>query len=436
MRDPDGHVKIKGDLVERQLTKPLEKEHFLFSACCKRIQADNQIIDFEFTSSDLITSPALPFVTYPSEWTDAQLFDSARLTLDLSIQIQKDGFELKDASAWNIIFRGTSPVFCDHLSFQKINTRQWLAFGQFVRHFIFPLRVARRRILHGAEIFRLFRDGLSDIEFIALTRWSRFLSGEWLLALGPLFGRGQADSVGSSKLPAESSYHERLFTLLEFLLGSFKPKVSKFSPWSDYKSNRNHYTSASSKLKLETVGKWLDQCKPNWVVDLGCNTGEFSVLACSKGAKVIALDSDHDSVQYLYKSMPDNENLHLVWADLSDLVGGRGWASEEIIGLNDRISNCADTLMMLAIIHHLAISEGIPLEEIARLASKWSKRYLILEIIGVKDPMALELCRSRGRDVLFYSAERQLAAFSPYFTILSRVKLDSTDREIIFYERC
>lgn len=435
MRDPGGSVKVKGNLVERQLIEPLETDHFLFSKCCAMLQEDKKIIETKFVSNHLITSPRIQFVTYPSEWTDAQLFDSARLTLDLCIQIQKDGYELKDASAWNIIYKGTNPIFCDHLSFQKIITNQWFAFGQFVRHFIFPLRVVRRNILRGAEIFRLHRDGLSDKQFISLTRWSRFLSSEWFLALGSMFAKTETHSVVGLKSQSKGSYHERLFTLLDFLMSFLMPKESESSHWSGYKTNRPHYTSVSSKSKLKIVGEMLDQCNAEWILDLGCNTGEFSILACSKGAKVIALDSDHDSVQLLYRSMPNNENLYPIWANLGDLAGGRGWASEEIISLNDRISDCGDTLMMLAIIHHLAISEGIPLSEIAKLASKWAKRYLILEIIGEEDHMALQLCESRGRDISLYSADRQLEAFSPYFKILSRVRLEETNREIILYER-
>ena len=94
----------------------------------------------------------------PSEWCGAQLRDAGRLTLDISLAILFAGHELKDASAWNVLFEHTRRVFCDHLSFQTIARRQWRAFGQFTRHFAFSLAVSRVRRLHAYRLFATYRD--------------------------------------------------------------------------------------------------------------------------------------------------------------------------------------------------------------------------------------------------------------------------------------
>ena len=42
------------------------------------------------------------------------------------------------------------------------------------------------------------------------------------------------------------------------------------------------------------------------MLDLGCNTGEYSHLAVDCGAEVMAVDSDHDTVEIFYRRLRKN----------------------------------------------------------------------------------------------------------------------------------
>ena len=52
----------------------------------------------------------IPFVSFPSEWPPEMLHAAGMLTLDLAEAFLKEGFGLKDATPYNILFKGPEPV--------------------------------------------------------------------------------------------------------------------------------------------------------------------------------------------------------------------------------------------------------------------------------------------------------------------------------------
>ena len=81
-------------------------------------------------------------VTYPWEWPNSLLESAALLTLDLRARLLGLGLDLKDASAFNVQFRGMRPVFIDLGSIERWRPNpSWNASRQFIEHFINPLAV-------------------------------------------------------------------------------------------------------------------------------------------------------------------------------------------------------------------------------------------------------------------------------------------------------
>jgi hypothetical protein len=152
MRDPEGRLLFREQHVVRFLYQPLG-EHFLRTPTASGLVESGKLIAFDIADPQTIVSPRVPFVTHPYEWCDAQFVDAASLTLEVCEAALKDGCELKDGSAWNIVFSGTRPMFCDHLSFKPVTQRNWWAFAQFVRHFIFPLCLSRYCGLNAKDAF-------------------------------------------------------------------------------------------------------------------------------------------------------------------------------------------------------------------------------------------------------------------------------------------
>jgi SAM-dependent methyltransferase len=169
-----------------------------------------------------------------------------------------------------------------------------------------------------------------------------------------------------------------------------------------------------------------------WVADFGCNTGEFSRLAMTHAAHVVAVDSDHDSVERMFRSGPASTQLVPVVAPLDDLSGGRGWAGVEHSGLAQRFERRFDVVMMLALVHHLAVGASVPLSAVAAFAARCTRQWLIVELIGDADPQLQLLCAQRRRTVAEFSAERQRAAFlSAGFVIDAECSLAPAARSLL-----
>ena len=81
------------------------------------------------------------FPTYPSEWTRGMLREAALLTLRLAETLLATGHGLKDATPWNILFRGAKPVFVDALSIESRDPCDplWRPLSQFLSTFAYPL---------------------------------------------------------------------------------------------------------------------------------------------------------------------------------------------------------------------------------------------------------------------------------------------------------
>lgn len=431
MRDPDGSIQFVGDKVIRQIHSGAAAKNFLMSETAAALVQSNQLVPYMFTSPDTLESPRLPFISYPFEWCDAHLHLAGQLTLDISCHILADGYELKDASAWNVIFQGSRPVFCDHLSFQPIATSQWWAFGQFARHFLLPLAVSKRRGLKSHQSYSTFRDGMQPGTARKLLGLSRYLTRHWPLLLE---SKSTHQSTVLAPLKESKSLHGGLYGFCQFLLDGSKPRRAA-SRWAHYTSLRTHYTDVASTEKREKVGEWLRNTKPRWVVDLGCNTGEFTKLAAETGADVIAVDSDHDSIQKLVMSLDQTMSIHPLISDLGDMVGGRGWCGDEFPSLMTRLHQRADMVIMLALTHHLAISEGIYLQKIAQMAANITRDFAIVEMLDAADPMVQHLCSQRQRNPRDFSMSTQMEAFGQYFLTIASYPIPKTLRTLCLLKK-
>lgn len=450
MRDPAASLRFEADRVIRDLRQPLAADHFLNSPLAARWVAEGRLVPFERDGDHRVVGRRLLFVSQPAEWTDAQLFEAACLTLSLQAEAVEAGFDMKDASAWNVLFDGTRPVFCDLLSFEPLRERAWWAFGQYARHFLLPLLVSRRVGLRARKSFSIWRDGVPSASARGLLGWRALLSRYGALLATP---KGQTfSSAQEADIPAATSatigagatpdgirsFRRRLQATLSWQLSGVRPDAMRRAGpgWSDYEGDRPHYRGDSLALKRAAVADWMKQRAPSWVLDLGCNTGEFSRLALEHGAHVIALDADHDSVQRLFLAHPGEGRLHPLVAPLDDLRSSRGWGGREHPGLDQRLEGAADLVLMLALVHHLAVGAAVPLEEVARFAHRCTRDALVLEVLDEDDPQLVALCRQRRREPSDFTAARQRAAFvAAGFRIEAEVRLTGAARSLLLLRR-
>ena len=436
MRDPQARLTFRPNHVLRLLTNPLPPDNVLLRDIAQVWVKDQQLIPFELLSSLELQSPRVPFVTSPEEWCNAQLYDAARLTLLLLEQANGNQADLKDASAWNVIFQGCRPIFCDLTSFETLQTKAWWAAGQFVRHFISPLWLATRTGLQARDVFRMSRDGAQPELVRNTLGWHRFLSRCWPLVAAA--NGGNAPDIKENVMSATevTAFRQRLIASMRWMLQGVKPLATKSTPWATYTEQRGHCTAQALDAKRVQVAQWLGQLRPTWTLDLGCNSGEFTQLALDAGSKVIAIDGDHDAVQALYRKHAESNDVYPVIALLDDIHSGRGWAGTVHTGLVNRLAKSADMVMMLALVHHLCISAAIPLGQVASFAAACTRRWLVVEWLEPFDPQVILLCSQRKRKPAEFDVQRQTQAFlDAGFIVLSQIVLPQGTRHLALLEK-
>ena len=109
----------------------------------------------------------IPFISYPYEWTFSMLQDAALLQLDLGIAAIDEGLMLKDATPYNVQYRGSSPVFIDVGSFETIpEGLPWVGYRQFCMLYLYPLLFQAHKDIPFHPWMRGSIDGIQPIDAI------------------------------------------------------------------------------------------------------------------------------------------------------------------------------------------------------------------------------------------------------------------------------
>jgi hypothetical protein len=346
---------------------------------------------------------------------------------------------LKDASAFNVTFDGGRPVLLDVLSFERrASDAPWVAYRQFCQHFLAPLALMAQRDVRFGLLSRDFIDGI-PLDFAAglLPATSRLRVGLGLHI--HMHARAQTrpgQSGGSESARAGPRVSAgRLEALIDSLSRSVKGL--KWEPprtgWSVY-GNTTSYSPQAAASKRDLVQRLLRGTSGERVWDLGANTGAFSLLAAGEGRRVVALDSEYGAVERLYREVrgqPDCRILPLV-VDLANPSPALGWAHQERRSLVERAN--ADVLVALALIHHLAIGNNVPLGHVSRFFAQLG-RQLILEFVPKSDPQVQGMLASR-RDVFDdYSLEGLKAAFDTDWQPAEEVEIEDSQRVLLRFDR-
>lgn len=447
-RDPAGTLRLEPGRAIRTID-PEAREwvlDFLNSDFCRSAQASGEMIAAQIEDSEeaglRLIHPRIEVVTYPWEWTPAQWLAAAELTLRLGREAIAEGWLLKDATPLNVVFVGTRPVFVDILSFERRDPGNpiWLAYAQYIRTFLLPL-LAHRMLKWPLALTLLRRDGYEPGEiYAAMGPLQRLSPG----VLGPVSLPAWLESrtAGSSRpRPARKVPNEVATAVLTRTLTGLERKTrsaagaTSASNWSEYPATLTHYTAEQSADKASWVRGTLERMRPARVLDIGANTGEFSAMAASSGAEVVALERDLAAADRLFGMARERGVAVLpVHADLSRPTPGVGWENRECFPLLDRLEGQFDLVMMLAVIHHLILMEQIPIAAIVSLMHRLTRRYLIVEWVPVEDPMYQSLMR--GRDELYgaLSEEDLLAACEGRFRVADRHALGN-GRVLFLFEK-
>jgi hypothetical protein len=219
-------------------------------------------------------------------------------------------------------------------------------------------------------------------------------------------------------------------------LGSAVEKM-KWRPrgteWADYYKDTN-YSSHAFQHKKQVVSDFLDKVSPKSVWDLGANVGIFSRIASEKGIETISFDVDPAAVERNYRDCiaKGETNILPLLLDLTNPSPSIGWSNEERMSLLER--GPADTVLALALVHHLAISNNVPLGRIAEFLRSICES-LIIEFVPKADGQVQRLLSTREDIFPDYTQPAFEREFGRYFAVQNSVRIRDSERTLYLMQR-
>jgi len=448
-RDPSGFLFSSGGVLYRQVNRAYEQEYTrlmesgLYEKLVKagllipHVEVEQTPAESE-TSFKIIQPERVPFISYPYEWSFGQLKSAALTTLSIQKRALKLGMSLKDASAYNIQFVRGKATLIDTLSFEVYKEGEpWVAYRQFCQHFLAPLALMALKDVRLSQLLRVYIDGVPlDLASELLPSKTRFNFG--LLTHIHLHAGAQKKYSGSVNEGVKSRSASMSKQAMTGLIKSLETTIQKMdwtprgTEWGNYYDITN-YSDAAFEHKKQLVGEWTKRLQPALAWDLGANNGVFSRVVSSVGSYVVSFDIDPAAVEQNYRQVKNDkaENLLPLLLDLTNPTPAIGWANRERDSFGAR--GPADMVLALAVIHHLAISNNVPLPQLAEFFAETGK-WLVIEFVPKPDSQVQKLLVSRKDIFPNYSRDGFESAFKAKFTIHETVEIHESERVLYLME--
>ncbi len=353
------------------------------------------------------------FVTYWPEWPSLMLRDAALLVCDLNIELIRQGYGILDCHPWNVLFDFGRPVFVDFAAVVPLDD-SWLdeMAGRLRNYYILPLTLITMGHPWFARSIRRAPDVLDPIDYFlkrAQLRWFPW----WYFRLRRL----------ARKRPL--TFFEKLKTSLEKM--PLPTPGSRQSDLHEPSSKSTHQDFEQNGIKARTVQSLLEQLKPKTLLDVGCGTGSYSILAERMGAKVIAIDCDESCLNRLYRQA-GSEGLSILPLLLDFLVPTPPHGRKcEFPSAPERLK--CECSLLLGLIHHFVFDEDVSFERIAQLLSRYTSKHAIVEFVPPEDGYVAARMSSRYE---WYRMENLINAMRAHFKLESTLDSDPPRKVLLF----
>ena len=452
-RDPRGRIYQSKNRIFRTVNPSFTKEFDLVKSTglFKKLGEEGHVLTANPADPSVLRSfgdfegyvlevPKLPFVSFPYEWSFPALKAAALFHLDIHLIALDYGITLSDSSAYNVQFIGARPIFIDHLSFvQYQEGAVWAGHKQFCEQFLNPLLLRTFfGITHNAW-FRGTQEGIPTSHINRLLRFRHYLHWNVLthVVLQSYFHRAaEKDQIALDK----GNFSEATFSLdsLKRILKGLHKWIKKMNPadtgktiWRDYAKNHS-YSSDEIKIKKQFIKEFIEDSPPEILWDLGCNTGDYSVVALDGGVKyVVGFDFDQGVLEKAFaRAQEATLPFQALFMDASNPSPNQGWRELERQGFKKRAN--AGGIIALAFIHHLAIARNIPFDELLEWILSLAPKGII-EFVPKNDPMVKKLLSLREDIFPNYSEEYFLSFLATHSTIKKKVRTSKSGRLLVWY---
>ena len=381
-------------LAESRLWRELQDEGRVVATERADIGAIPDLLAGE--AAGVLRHERMPFVSYAYEWPFSMLKDAALLQLELNQRALRAGLALKDATPYNVQWRGTRPVFIDVGSFERLRPGEpWAGYRQFCTLFLYPLMLQAYKDLPFHAALRGSLEGIAPRDARALLAGERFRKGvvSNVLLHARLESRYAGADGGEVKREiGRAGFNTELlaanFRKLEKLVRSLEWKAGE-TAWTGY-GEHNTYDDAAAASKAEFVREAAARRRARLAWDVGCNDGRYARVAAESADLVVAFDADHATVDALYRRLRDEgrEDILPLVMSVTDPSPDTGWRGRERASLERR--GTPELVLCLALAHHVCITGNVPVRELV----DWLRSLdaaLVIEFPDRADPMVQRL---------------------------------------------
>lgn len=402
---------------------------------------ESSIADFRLQDSSVgmvLKHRKISPVSFCTEWSPSMLKAAGQLTLDLTIELLKNDLTLQDAYPWNIVFDGPTPRFVDFTSIVSNDAPMlWPAYQQFMNCFYYPLmmsvdgkgsfvRLAMNNYIDGLDVqetYKLmdlgtfFRNPGKSFSIYLSVMLNAFLQNR------PELKVKLTQTIQKNQKKPNTSMQLRFLKNLSRRFSKMNYRKSS-DHWNNYYQWQDPTVDFSKKI--EAIESALQTFQPKTVLDIGCNTGRFSILAAKSGARVTSLDSSESCIDSLYQYAA-KEKLTILPLVVNALAPtpSSGFMGQQFSSLMDRAPS--DVVFCLGLMHHLHINGRQPFSKIAELLASLTRKGLVFEYVDLQDDNNNLL--DHGRKIS-YSIETVKEALGKYFQI-EEFESDRTTRRIL-----
>lgn len=451
-RDPDARVAYLNDSVYRIVYQNGFKKFDFVKKILENKSVAEYLIEteevsqqeFKLLNSDIdknvkvFKHKKIEFISYPYEWSFHRLKDAALHHLNLHINLLKNNATLIDAYSYNIQFNNYSPLFIDLMSIKEYSDGEfWVGHKQFCESFLNPLVLKSKLGIDYNNWFKGNLEGINTgdlsklLKFKHMFSWNIFYNIFLLNHFEKKYKKNEDLKIIKNKKLKKNYYLSILSNLVNFIK-SLKPK-KEISIWGEY-SRDNTYDNKEKKNKYEFISNYFNKNKFNRVLDLGCNTGEYSKIALNSGCdNVIGLDYDLNAIDEAYLiSKREKLNFLPLYFDVSNPSSNIGWRQKERKGFKERLN--FDTVLALAFEHHLAIAKNIPLEDVINWITSLAPKGII-EFVPKNDVTIQSMMRLKGDIFQSYNLENFKKLLSNKTKITSEKIVSKSGRILFCFEK-
>lgn len=366
----------------------------------------------------------IPFVSYPHEWSGSMLKDAALLHIDLFTELGPHGLTIKDWHPYNILFKGTEPIFVDFTSIIPIDNlkeEEYLTPPQIPKQFRYVWNTA------SAYFYEMYRRMCVPYFLLPLYFMSQ---GQYRRAHERMFEtvlNAAGTTINSDEVFGNDGTMAFRFRAMEWLkkvlliqrgnskrafLSLLRKEVNSLSVSRKTSTYSSYYESKGENFGFEPCAEWRNKHKvvhnaimrfrPDTLLDVASNTGWFSILAAKLGCQVVAFDVDDACIDKLYKRARKESlsilslvmDLTKLTPDIAPLESGDE-SSRSLIGGNfplllsaEKRFRC-DMVLALGIVHHLALGMGWQFCKIVQMLESLTNKHLLVEFVGKNDELIM-----------------------------------------------